>query len=192
VKYRQLYGIDRVQAFVATANTNRYSEQDMFFAGKQLFRLDGAWLPTMMQNFGSKVNYGIALIPGTKANPSLQGTSRFETDSVFIPITAAHKDGAWDFIKWLSGTVGAKIIDLGVGSLPAQKSLYSDADMLAKPGFKEFIDALNREKGIQYPQINDFAEYTSLLNEYLDYVYSGQQTPGAAMASLAERVKTLK
>jgi multiple sugar transport system substrate-binding protein len=192
VKYRQMYGMDRVLAFVATANTNRYSEQDMFFAGKQLFRLDGAWLPTMMQNFGSKVNYGIALTPGTKADPSLQGISRFETDSVFIPVTAAHKDGAWDFIKWLSGPVGAKIIDLGVGGLPAQKSLYTDADMLAKPGFKEFIDALNREKGIQYPLINDFAEYTSLLNEYLDYVYSGQQTPAAAMAALAERVKTLK
>ena len=58
MKYRELYGIDKVQAFVATANTNRYTEQDMFFAGKQLFRIDGQWLPTMIQNFGSDVNWG--------------------------------------------------------------------------------------------------------------------------------------
>lgn len=192
VRYRNLYGIEKVQAFVATANTNRYTEKDMFFSGKQLFRFDGSWLPTMMKNFNSLVNYGIALIPGTKAHPELQGVSRFETDSIFIPVTAVQKDGAWDFTKWVTGPVGAKIIGVGTGNLPALKSLYTDADILAKPGFPEFIDALKLEKGIQYAQINDFNEYVSMLNEYLDYVYSGQQAPAAAMAALADRAKTLK
>ena len=192
LRYRSQYGIDKVQAFVATANTNRYTEQDMFFAGKQLFRLDGSWLPTMMKNFNSTVNWGIALIPGPKASPSIRGVSRHETDSVFIPVTAAHKDGAWDFAKWLCGPAGSKIILLGTGNLPALKALYTDSDILAKPGFKEFIDALQLEKGIQYPVIASFAEYTSMINEYLDYVYSGRQTPEAAMAALAERAKNLK
>jgi multiple sugar transport system substrate-binding protein len=188
VLYRSQYGIDKVQAFIATANTNRYTEQDMFFAGKQLFRLDGSWLPGMMKNFNSTVNWGIALIPAPGANPAVRGTSRYETDSVFIPVTAAHKDGAWDFAKWISGPVGSKMI----GNLPALKALYTDSDILAKPGFKEFIDALQQEKGIQYPVISSFAEYTSMINEYLDYVYSGRQTPEAAMAALAERAKSLK
>jgi multiple sugar transport system substrate-binding protein len=192
VRYRTQYGIDKVQAFIATANTNRYTEKDMFFAGKQLFRLDGSWLPTMMKNFNSTVNWGIAFIPAPKANPSVRGTSRYETDSVFIPVTAAHKDGAWDFTKWLCGPAGSKIILLGTGNLPALKALYTDSDILAKPGFKDFIDALQLEKGIQYPVIADFAEYTSMINEYLDYVYSGKQTPEAAMSALAERAKNLK
>jgi multiple sugar transport system substrate-binding protein len=192
VRYRNLYGIDKVQAFVATANTNRYSEKDMFFAGKQLFRLDGAWLPTMMKNFNSTVNWGIALIPAPGANPAVRGTSRYETDSVFIPVTAARKDGAWDFAKWLAGPVGSKIILMGTGNLPALKSLYTDSEMLAKPGFKEFIDALQLEKGIQYPLIGSFAEYTSMINEFLDNVYAGKQTPEAAMAGLADRAKNLK
>jgi multiple sugar transport system substrate-binding protein len=192
VRYRNLYGIEKVQAFVATANTNRYTEKDMFFAGKQLFRLDGSWLPTMMAGFNSAVNYGIALIPGTRDRPELRGTSRFETNSLFIPVTAARKEGAWDFAKWLAGPVGAKIIDAGTGNLPALKSLYTDPDILAKPGFPAFIEALKLEKGIQYAQINDFNEYVSMLNEYLDYVYSGRQTPEAAMAALAARARNLK
>jgi len=192
VRYRTQYGIDKVQAFIATANTNRYTEQDMFFAGKQLFRLDGSWLPTMMENFKSTVNWGIALIPSLKSNPNVRGTSRYETDSVFIPVTAANKDGAWDFAKWITGPVGSKIILLGTGNLPALKSLYTDSDILAKPGFKEFIDALQLEKGIQYPIIGSFAEYTSMINEVLDNVYSGSQTPEAAMATLADRAKNLK
>jgi hypothetical protein len=40
--------------------------------------------------------------------------------------------------------------------------------------------------------IADFAEYTSMINEYLDYVYSGKQPPEAAMSALAERAKNLK
>ncbi|QQO08486.1 ABC transporter substrate-binding protein [Breznakiella homolactica] len=192
VQYRNLYGIEKVQAFVATANTNRYTAQDMFFAGKQLFRLDGSWLPTMMQNFNSTVNYGIALVPGTKANPQNRGVSRFETSSVSIPITAKNKDGAWDFIKWLSNTEGNKILLQGIGNLPALKSLYTDPEILAKPGFPEFIDALELEKGIQYPQIADFAKYVSLINEHLDYVYAGMQTPEKAMENLAKQSANLK
>lgn len=192
VKYRNLYGIEKVNAFVATANTNRYTEQDMFFAGKQLFRLDGSWLPTMMANFKSTVNYGIALVPGTKANPQNQGVSRYETSSLSIPVTARNKEGAWDFIKWLSNAEGNKILLQGIGNLPALKSLYTDPEMLSKPGFPEMIKALELEKGIQYPQIADFAKYVSLINEHLDYVYSGMRTPEKAMEDLARQSRNLK
>lgn len=192
VQYRNLYGIDKVNAFIASANTNRYTEQDMFFAGKQLFRLDGSWLPTMMQNFGSTVNYGITLIPGTNANPDLRGTSRYETDSIAVPVMAANKAGAWDFTKWLCGMEGAKIIDVGTGNLPALKALYDDADVLAKPGFTEFIDALKLEKGIQYPKMADFSEYTSMINAALDEVYAGTKAPADALAELADLSSSLQ
>ncbi|AEF85692.1 putative bacterial extracellular solute-binding protein [Treponema primitia ZAS-2] len=191
-RYRNLYGITKVQSFIGTANTNRYTEQDMFFAGKQLFRLDGAWLPTMMKNFNSTVNWGLTLVPGTKAHPELRGSSRYETDSASIPITATNKDGGWDFIKWLSGYEGAKIICAGTGVLPALKALYNDPAILAMPGFPEFIEALSQEKGIQYAQIGDLNKYISLLNEYLDYVYAGQMTPEAALAALADQAKSLQ
>jgi multiple sugar transport system substrate-binding protein len=164
----------------------------MFFAGKQLFRFDGTWLPTMMQNFGSAVNYGVAMIPGTRARPDLRGSARYETDSVSIPITAVNKEGAWDFIKWITGEEGAKIIVLGTGVTPALKSLYEDSDVLALPAFPGFIEALKEERGIQYAHIADLTKYISLLNEYLDYVYSGQMTPERAMAELAEQAKTLQ
>lgn len=192
VKYREQYGIEKVQAFIATANTNRYTEQDMFFAGKQLFRLDGVWLPTMMENFKSEVNYGITLVPGTEANPDARGTSRYETASIAMPIVSKNKEGAWDFMKWVSSGEGNKQLLLGIGNLPALTALYTDADMLAKPGFPEFIDALGLEKGIQYPKMNDFAKYVSLINEHLDYVYMGTMTPEKAMEALAEQAKSLK
>lgn len=187
VQYRNLYGMEALNNFIGTANTNRYTEQDMFFQGKQLFRLDGSWLPTMMEGFGSTVNWGITLIPGTEANPELRGSSRFETDSIAVPMMAPNKDGAWDFTKWLCGETGAKIIDLGTGNLPALEALYEDPEILAVPGFAEFIAALQEEKGIQYPQMGDFSEYVSMINTALDEVYAGAKTPEQAMADLANQ-----
>lgn len=191
VKYREQYGVEKVQAFIATANTNRYTEQDMFFAGKQLFRIDGSWLPTMMKNFGAEVNYGITLIPSLGGVEEARGVSRFETGSLSIPTTAKNKDGAWDFIKWITNEEGAKIIDIGVGYLPALKTLYDDPDILAIPGNKEFIEAIKLERGIQYPKIKDYAKYVSLIDEYLDYVYNGTKTPEEAMSELAKQAKNL-
>ncbi len=192
VKYRNQFGGKALDGFIGTANTNRYTEQDMFFQGKQLFRLDGSWLPTMMKNFNSTVDYGITLIPGTQANPELRGTSRYETDSVAVPAMAKNKDGAWDFTKWLCSQEGAKIIDLGTGNLPAVKALYDDADIKAVPGFTEFIDALKQEKGIQYPVMADYDEYISMINAALDTVYSGSKTPEEALKALAAQSANLK
>ncbi|WP_313180724.1 ABC transporter substrate-binding protein [Lacrimispora sp.] len=192
VKYRNQFGGKALDGFIGTANTNRYTEQDMFFQGKQLFRLDGSWLPTMMKNFNSTVDYGITLIPGTQANPELRGTSRYETDSVAVPAMAKNKDGAWDFTKWLCSQEGAKIIDLGTGNLPAVKALYDDADIKAVPGFTEFIDALKQEKGIQYPVMADYDEYISMINAALDTVYSGSKTPEEALKALAGQSANLK
>ncbi|WP_313578667.1 ABC transporter substrate-binding protein [Lacrimispora sp.] len=192
VKYRNQFGGKALDGFIGTANTNRYTEQDMFFQGKQLFRLDGSWLPTMMKNFNSTVDYGITLIPGTQANPELRGTSRYETDSVAVPAMAKNKDGAWDFTRWLCSQEGAKIIDLGTGNLPAVKALYDDADIKAVPGFTEFIDALKQEKGIQYPVMADYDEYISMINAALDTVYSGSKTPEEALKALAAQSANLK
>lgn len=192
MKYREQYGTSKVQEFVATANTNRYTENDMFFAGKQLFRFDGTWLGAMIKNFNSDVNYGVALIPGTEAHPELQGTSRYETNSLAIPIVANEKEGAWEFTKFLTNSATTKDLLIGLGNLPTQLNLYDDPDILGQPNYEIFIEALKKENGIQYAKIADLAKYTSLIEEYLDYVYNGMKTPEDAMKELAEQAKLLE
>lgn len=191
IKFREKYGTEKVQAFIGTANTNRYTEQDMFFTGKQMFRFDGPWLSTMIAANNPDLNYGITLVPGTKANPDLRGVSRYETSVAAMAVSAENKDGGWDFIKWISGKDGAKIIDTGVGHPPARLDLYEDSEVLAIPAFAEFIESLKLEKGVQYAKIKDYAKYVSLIDEHLDYVYNGTMTPEDAMKALAEQAKSL-
>ena len=192
VEYRSLYGIDKVNEFVATANTNRYTENDMFFAGKQLFRFDGTWLDAMIKANNADLNYGVALIPGTEAHPEDQGASRYETNSLAIPVTCQNEDAAWDFIKYFTNSDATKQLLISMANLPVLPTLYDDPDMLAAmPSAEIFIDALKKENGIQYATIADLAQYTSLINEELDYVYNGSKTPEEAMAELKTRSETL-
>lgn len=192
VEYRSLYGIDKVNEFVATANTNRYTENDMFFAGKQLFRFDGTWLDAMIKANNADLNYGVALIPGTEAHPEDQGSSRYETNSLAIPVTCQNEDAAWDFIKYFTNSDATKQLLISMANLPVLPTLYDDPDMLAAmPSAEIFIDALKKENGIQYATIADLSQYTSLINEELDYVYNGSKTPEEAMAELKTRSETL-
>lgn len=192
VEYRSLYGIDKVNEFVATANTNRYTENDMFFAGKQLFRFDGTWLDAMIKANNADLNYGVALIPGTEAHPENQGSSRYETNSLAIPVTCQNEDAAWDFIKYFTNSDATKQLLISMANLPVLPTLYDDPDMLAAmPSAEIFIDALKKENGIQYATIADLSQYTSLINEELDYVYNGSKTPEEAMAELKTRSETL-
>ena len=192
LQVREKYGIEKVQAFVGTANTNRYTEQDMFFTGHQAFRFDGAWLPTMIANNNPDLNYGIALVPGTKAHPENRGASRYEAGTVAMPVNAKCKEGAWDFIKFASSHEGSKIMDFGRGMTPARIDLMDDPDLKSIPGLEVFIEATKQGNGINYPQIKDYAKYVSLIDNALDLVYNGYQTPEEAMADLAEQCKGLE
>lgn len=192
VKYRTKYGIEKVQKFVATGNTNRYTPQDIFFAGKQLFRFDGPWLAKQINDNNPSINYDVAMIPGTDAHPELRGVSRFETTSLSIPVVAKEKEGAYAFAQFLA-TDGAKDVLLGIGSLPANKKLFDDAELLASNKvFPNFMEALKSGNGVQYPRLGDSSKYTSLIEAALDYVYNGTKTPEQAMNDLQKEASTLK
>lgn len=190
VEYRSKYGIQKVNEFVATANTNRYTENDMFFAGKQLFRFDGTWLAAMIEEFNSDVNYGVALIPSNDEKG--MGQSRYETNSIAIPVVSQNQEAAWDFVKYLTNSEATKQFLLDIANLPALLSLYEDADILAMPNYDIFIEALKQENGIQYATIEDLSQYTTMINEYLDYVYNGSKTPEEAMSELKEQAANLR
>lgn len=192
VEYRNLYGIDKVQKFVATGNTNRYTPQDIFFAGKQLFRFDGPWLANQIKENNPDVNFGVTLIPGTEANPELRGVSRYENTSLAIPVGAKEKDGAYVFSSWLA-TEGVKDFLLEIGSLPANNTLYDDPDLMASNEiFPSFMEALKTGNGVPAPKMADSAQYTSFIEEYLDYVYNGSKTPEEAMKELQSQAELLQ
>lgn len=193
MNFRKKYGVEKAQKFVATGNTNRYTPQDIFFAGKQLFRFDGPWLARQIKDNNPDVNYGVTMIPGTKANPELRGASRYETVTNAITTNAKQKDGAWEVVKFFADNEGLKDLMIQNVILPAKKSLYDDPEILAASDcVPSFIEALKTENGIQYPKMKEYSKYVALIEEHLDYVYNGTKTPKEAMEALDKQSKNLE
>lgn len=191
LKYRQKFGMKAVQNFVATANTSRYSPQDEFFAGREVFRFDGLWLTPMIKQNKPDLDYGVTLIPGTKADPDAQGSSRLETSSAAISKTAKEKDGAFAFLEHYT-TKGIKTVLLKTSGLPACTSLFNDKEIGAQQDIDVFREAVEKNKGIQFPPIKDATKYKSMINSAYDSVYTGSKTPEKALADLENDCKSLQ
>ena len=81
---------------------------------------------------------------------------------------------------------------LEIGSLPANNTLFDDPDLLASnEAFPSFMAALKTANGIEAPRMDYSAEYTSLIDEYLDYVYNGTMTPQEAMDELQAQAESM-
>lgn len=69
---------------------------------------------------------------------------------------------------------------------------YNDADIQNSiNGFEVFMEASEAGVGINYPIVPNYTEYASLIDEYLDYAYSGDKTPQEAINGLIEATKRL-
>ena len=157
-----------------------------------MFRFDGPWLANQITDNNPDVNFGVAMIPGTEANPELLGVSRYENTSLGIPVGAKEKEGAYAFASWFA-TEGVKDFLLEIGSLPANKTLFDDEELMAcNEVFPSFMEALKTGNGVPSLKMADTAQYTSLIEEYLDYVYNGTKTPEDAMNELQKAASQLR
>ena len=58
--------------------------------------------------------------------------------------------------------------------------------------FPSFMEALKTGNGVPSLKMADTAQYTSLIEEYLDYVYNGTKTPEDAMNELQKAASQLR
>lgn len=159
------YG-DAVTNYITSSKALVYSDQDPFFLGQDVMRFDGNWIYTMGAKAG--VNVGVAMIPGFAD----QGGKTFTTVSnsnFYIPSTAKNKDGAWDFMKFITMGDGAKMFTISTGNQPAMKTLMDDQDVAAVFDEEGIVLKIMKESVLNYfPQMKDSSAYGTALESALD------------------------
>lgn len=190
VDYRDAMGADAVNKFMANAATNVYSANDVFFKGQQTFRFDGPWLTAMIKANAPDLNYGITLIPGS--DNQAPGAGRIESAMLMMATNAQEKEGAFALMKFFTTGDAVKQLDLAVGWVPADKSLYEDPDIQAVPGYSTFIEQIATNNGVIFPMTKTASEYSAKITEYFELVYNGKMTPEAAMNELKEKISDLQ
>jgi len=165
------FGSTPLNNFITSGMSNIYSPQDPFFQGKQVFRIEGAWFYNMCKSAG--VNFDIMPIPGAK---SVGGTGYtfLGCSTMFIPTTTKNKEGAWDFVKYITYGDGAKVFITLKGDCPALQALSTDKDVVnAAPHFKTYLDIVSNGTMIGLPLFTGAQEYSKAILDAVTNVQLG-------------------
>ncbi|AUS95788.1 hypothetical protein CDQ84_01115 [Clostridium thermosuccinogenes] len=190
IQYREKYGVDNVSAFQTAGKA--HDPADPFFKGKQVFRISGSWLPTMIEKtFAVDIDYGICEIPYPAAHPELKGRTLINSSTFYIPSTAKNKDGAWEFLAYICSPEGQKKFSVGLGNIPTLKSLMNE-DLYSKmPGSEFFGPYTINKNAVPNMSIPQGSEYSTIINEEVELALNLKKSPEDAIKSIVERSKDL-
>lgn len=182
------YGAAKVTKF--TAGWGQYmSAQDPFYTGKVAMVIDGEWQPVSIPTTAPNLQWGVANIPVPADQPNLAGATQLTASTLFIPANAAHKQAAFEFMKYLTGPVGMAEFTKALGNLPARTSLLDSDTYASIPQFSTWL------QNLKSPNVHALAsqpysqQYSTDLATALKSVLAGSATPQAAMASVAAGAK---
>ena len=183
------YGRDALNNFVSSGVSVTYTPQDVFTSGKQAFRIDGPWFYNMAKEGG--VNFDLMPVPGS-ASTGGYGHSLLDTSMLYIPTTAKNKDGAWDFVKYMTVGEGAKLFVLLKGDLPAIKSLTADNEVKNATPFNEvFLDIIAQNNFGALPQYAETQVYNKNVMDAVNDVLLGSSVD-KALADLEAKMRNVR
>lgn len=126
----------QVDTFFATFQPdNAPPSQNSFYSGNLAMTVSGNWMIPSLQEYAPKTHYGITYIPVEKAGDKPSTWSG--GFALTIPTGAHNPDGAYRFMKYMSGPEGQRIYTQITGGLPTWSSLLNEKDLF--PGNMEFF-----------------------------------------------------
>lgn len=107
-----------------------------------------------------------------------------------IAKSSRHPDEAWKVVEFFTRAESQKQFVLENGYVPSRKSLFQDADILAKYNYyDQLIDVV--EKSVLRPPIGQYDQASDILQRYLSSALTGVQTPEQAMRAAAAETRRL-
>jgi len=147
-----------------------------------------AWVPSLDDPKVSKVvkKIEIQAAPGLIAGPSpmlgawLMGIAK----------DSKNRDGALDFLRFLTSSKVQKQIALEVGIPPTRSNLYKDSAVVEKyRWYPSQLKAL--EEAHPRPRITKWSEVEAVLGDYLQLALSGSLSPEEALPEASDRINAV-
>lgn len=184
---------DSLDKGVTNPNSREYLEEDVrkvFSNGDAAFALNWTYMYNMANDpKQSKVagDVGIIAAPGDAPGEvaSMNGSM-----GLGVSQTSSHPDQAWQYITYLtSQPVQNKYARL---SLPIWKSSYQDPAV--RKDQEALIDAADKALNVMLmrPIIPDYSRLSNMLQQHLQQILQGQETPEAGMQTLTKSAARLR
>ena len=134
------YGYDKLARWQAGAG-DEFSPQNAFERGKMAMAIDGEWRTAFIKAEHPNLDYGTAPMPVDDGHPELYGAGYVTGNILGIPKTAAHKEAAWQLVRWLSTNEHAEaMLSNGLRNVPTLTSALKSSELTPDPKFKPFLD----------------------------------------------------
>lgn len=134
-------------------------------------------------------NWGIVKYP--HAEGVEPGTTLGTITALAIPASTKQTEAAWDFVKFVCGEEGAKVL-AGTGNFPAMSTEAIQDIIASTPGFpqdEQSKDALEvSQLYLEMPLHDKAAEIEVVLNEYHDQIMTGNMSIDDGLAEMGRRV----
>jgi multiple sugar transport system substrate-binding protein len=145
------YGYDKLVRWQAGAG-DEFSAQNAFERGKLAMEIDGEYRTAFLKAEHPDLDYGTAPMPVADNRPELYGAGYVTGNIIGIPKESAHKDAAWELVKYLTTNEHAlAILANGLRNVPTTTSSLKSSELVPDPKFKVFLDIFANPKTATTP-----------------------------------------
>lgn len=195
-EYMSVLDINKLSAFNQRPGT--YEAGNAFSTKQAAFFFDGFWTFEALDNFSPDIDYGVTYWPTVNGTEAERANYAISGWMYSIPQESAHRDQAWDFIKYAfidqAALMGYKTLNG-----PCVKSAFTDWET----GLRDYMGADNRmssylevfsQTGIAatnfFPILPVTGYYNDELNRVYDLVMRDEMTAQAGLTEVTQNVQT--
>jgi multiple sugar transport system substrate-binding protein len=194
--YRQLVdamgGRESVQAFGSGFGQGQ-GPNNPFFVGKVAMMIWGEWMPSWVEKYAPRMQYGVAPVPYDAGHPEREGTTLIAVNLLSIPKEAKHPKEAWEFLKWLQRPEVQVRFAQDLNNVPNILAALDDPDLTTgserKHNFGLFCEIAQHENARGFPVTPVSQFYQDELGRATEFVLFGTKTPRQALNDVQAKVE---
>ncbi len=163
----------------------------LFNKGDAAMVFSGPWF---LSEIAESIDFGLALLPTVDEAGGAPMAPWMTVEGAYIAEPSQHKDEAFAFVTWLTGTEAGRVMALEGRQTPANLGVYEDQEVASDP----VLAAFRKQVEVAQPMPN-FAEMTMVwspvttaMNAVVRKASSAQAAFDAAQTEVEERVKSLR
>jgi arabinogalactan oligomer / maltooligosaccharide transport system substrate-binding protein len=163
----------------------------LFNEGKAAMVFSGPWF---LGEIKDGVDYGLAPLPALSEAGGKPMRPWITVEGVYIAAPSKNKDAAYEFVKYVTDTPAAKVLALEGRQSPANKGVYSDAQVAKDPVLKAFRQQV--ETAVPMPNLPEMTMVWSPATTAMNKIVKKSATPKAALdaaqVEVVDRISKLR
>lgn len=184
--YAKRYDLRKMDAFQSTFGSNE-TPSGPFFVGKMAMWSTGEWAEQFVVRYAPKLDWGwfaFPAPPGGRRNCTTAGGSVF-----VIPAACKDKDGAWEFLNWITSPYAVEKFCHGIGNVPPLIAVGKSPVFQRSPLFRFAIGIAQGQNSFGPPPLPMWPTFSREIARAEEAAVLGGRNPQEVLDDLQARME---